>query len=556
MDCKPNEPLCQGDVLVACNADGTIGKTVKTCDASNNQKCMNGACVSPCDTAAATHSYIGCDYWAATLLNAQLDARFDFAIAVANPLQVSDVVTNPNAEVVVTRSGAEQARATVAPGEVKTINLPWVPELSQNGQFDAEQSVQSLAGGYHIVSTMPVTVYQFNPLEYEIMVQPGEKCSSPNDVPPLCHSYSNDASILLPTTALQKDYIVAARQTYALLTTPNFFNPRPQPTSTPGYFAVVATVDNTNVTVTYSAYTAGGTNLDQQKPGDVQTYSLSQGDVLQIISRKDRPKTWTPGSPPPAPCVAMTQDTQGTYCDLGKSYDLTGTRITADHPVEVFGGHSCSFVPYNKWACDHLEEVIFPLDTWGKEVLGVQTPPQTVGEVNYWRVISGVDGNMITFDPPVTPTAMLDTGQWIEFAASDGFHVKGTGRLMVAQYMEGENAIDLSLGVGDPSIGLAVPVEQYRKNYDFLNPGTYMTSTITIMGPTGASITLDQQVMTIDPNNQVIGNSGFGFLWIDLMAGAHHVSSDMPFGIAVSGIAPYTSYLYPGGLNLNELAPQ
>jgi len=86
-DCEPNVPFCQGDVAVACNADGTIGKTLKSCDTSNNEKCMGGTCQTPCDVAAGTHSYIACDYWPVTLLNAELDARFDFAVAVANPLR-------------------------------------------------------------------------------------------------------------------------------------------------------------------------------------------------------------------------------------------------------------------------------------------------------------------------------------------------------------------------------------------------------------------------------------------------------------------------------------
>ncbi len=165
---------------------------------------------------------------------------------------------------------------------------------------------------------------------------------------------------------------------------------------------------------------------------------------------------------------------------------------------------------------------------------------------------------MVTFDPPdVAPATMLNTGEWIEFGAANGFHVKGTGRLALAQYMEGENAVvTAGVGLGDPSLTMAAPVEQYRMSYDFLSPDTYTASALTVIAPLGASITLDQQVMPIGNGNS-IGGSGFGFLWINnLNAGAHHVSSNQPFGIGVSGVAPYTSYVYAGGLNLNQLAPQ
>src|SRR5579883_999124 len=178
-------------------------------------------------------------------------------------------------------------------------------------------------------------------------------------------------------------------------------------------------------------------------------YQLDSGDVLQIISRKDLPATWDPNKPA-SPCVSMTQDPQGTYCDLGRHYDLTGTRISADKPIEVFGGHSCTFVPFDKWACDHLESTIFPLETWGQKVIVVQTEPQVAMEPNVFRVVSGSDNNMISFDPPtVHAPVMLNTGQYVEFVAQGGFLATGTGRTAVGQYMVGENYFgSTSAGVG------------------------------------------------------------------------------------------------------------
>jgi hypothetical protein len=388
-DCVAGEPVCQGQMVIACNADGTLGATVKTCDTASNEQCNAGACQSPCDVAAGTHSYIGCDYWAVTLLNSQIDPNFDYAVVIANPLQVGDVtVTNPAAHVSITIGGTDAVPPfDVMPGEVVTKLLPWVTDLSQNpAPLQGEQSAQVSGGAYHIVSSLPVTVYQFNSLEFEKNLM---HCQQPQDPPGMCHSYTNDASILLPTAALEKDYLVVARQTYALLQPANFQNPNPSASATPGFFAVVATQDGTNVAVTFSANTVAGESLAAHAPGDSDTYTLDAGDVLEIVSRKDLPANWNIINPPQKPCVQMTQDVQGTYCDLGKDYDLTGTKVTADKPVEVFGGHSCSFVPYNKWACDHLEEVMFPVGTWGKEVLAVQSPPEANGEPNAGGAVHG-----------------------------------------------------------------------------------------------------------------------------------------------------------------------
>src|SRR5437879_3722220 len=95
MDCSAGKTFCEAhsDVVLQCNADGTVGAIVKECDTSNGETCKDGACLSPCEVAGAQHSYIGCDYWPVTLLNHELDPLFDFAVAVANPQQVGEVVT-------------------------------------------------------------------------------------------------------------------------------------------------------------------------------------------------------------------------------------------------------------------------------------------------------------------------------------------------------------------------------------------------------------------------------------------------------------------------------
>lgn len=564
MDCDPGKTFCDMDSVRLCNMDGSIGPVQKICDSMSNEKCSAGNCLTACDTAAASHAYIGCDYWPVTLLNAELDSQFDFAVAVANPLTVGDVVTNGPARVKVVQGGQPcdpngdlsdgVAYATVSPGQVKTLLLPWVQELSQNGMLPS--SVQSSEGAYHLCSSLPVTVYQFNPLQFEKNLT---KCSSPNDRPPLCHSYTNDASILLPSSVLQREYIVASRGSFGLQIAPTPQNKNPAAQTTPGFFAVVATQANTHVTVTYSAYASAGINLDEQKPGDKVTYDLALGDVLEIVSK--RPK-WDPKNPKP-PCQNITTDGQGTYCDLGKDYDLTGTSIVADKPIAVFGGHSCAFVPYNKWACDHLEEQIIPLDTWGKQTLAVQTPPAVMGEKNMFRIIAGSNMTTVTLDPPLQKPTMMMAGEWFDVTLAGGLNVTATTmdtsqpRVLVEQFMVGENAtIQFNFdGVGDPSMGIAVPIEQWRKNYDFLTPETYTKSHVTVIGRAGMSYKIDGNDMMLG-HNVLIGATDYAYEWIPLPAGAHHISSDEPFGINVSGLAAFTSYLYPGGLNLFELLPQ
>ena len=523
-DCQAAQNSCQNGDVVSCNPNGTWGKMVKHC---GDGSCVNGACRTACDAAAESHSYIGCDYWPTTTLTSRLNPEFEFAVAIANPLVQEDGTPGGLAQVTITRGLKQIAQRTVAPGTVETIVLPWVQELAQLGGCVGlqcyslqEKSVRVEGGAYHLVSTLPVTVYQFSPLQFE-QAETANCWDWPKTG--VCHSLTNDASILLPSTALGEEYLVMARQSMQL--------ERP----VPGFAAIVATADNTKVTVTSSAYTASGPGVPELSPGSVANYSLMKGDVLELVSAY--------------PNICQTSG----FCDLGPKYDLTGTRINSDKPIQVIGGHACSYVPYNAQACDHLEEQISPLATWGKTVAVAQTRPQTLKDVNLWRILSGSDQNQITFDPPTAHGPVkLNAGQYLEFAFQGAFQAQGTGRVAVGQYMVGQ--VFTGAKVGDPSMGLGVPVEQYRSSYDFLSPATYTKNDLTVIAPLPAKLTLDGQAVPSSPFP--IGDTGLGYRYIALLPGAHHITGSAPFGITVSGIAAYTSYLFVGGQALNKIAVQ
>jgi hypothetical protein len=116
-----------------------------------------------CADAVANSSYVGCDFWPTVVYN-PVYATFDFAAVVAN------AGTTP-AEVTVSRNGM-MTSVTVQPGSLQAIKLPWVAEL-KGADFDAKtqgarptKSVRAAGGAYHLVSTVPVTAWQFNPLQY------------------------------------------------------------------------------------------------------------------------------------------------------------------------------------------------------------------------------------------------------------------------------------------------------------------------------------------------------------------------------------------------------
>ena len=120
--------------------------------------------------------------------------------------------------------------------------------------------------------------------------------------------------------------------------------------------------------------------------------------------------------------------------------------------------------------------------------------------------------------------------------------------------MVGQDAAPAA-GTGDPAMTLAVPTAQYRTSYQFHAPTNYVSNFVNVTAPSGATVTLDGQPI---PGSSflAVGSSGFGVAKVALSNtgnGSHLAESSMPFGITVYGYGTYTSYWYPGGLDLTPI---
>lgn len=105
---------------------------------------------------------------------------------------------------------------------------------------------------------------------------------------------------------------------------------------------------------------------------------------------------------------------------------------------------------------------------------------------------------------------------------------------------------------------LEVPIEQFRNRYDVLIPSTYRLNYVNVTAPAGAEVTLDGN--DLDPA-RVRGpfpvGAGLEVRVVQVDGGAHTLATrdGRPFGAKVYGVAAYTSYMYPGGLNLSPINP-
>ncbi|MDF1562252.1 MAG: hypothetical protein P1V51_04365 [Deltaproteobacteria bacterium] len=571
--CTPGVRACQGSQLMECNAGGTGLDLVEDC-AATGKGCQGDVCVSLCDQAVAQNSYIGCEYWPVVLANS-VDARFhsDFAVVVSNPNVSPATVTVNNA------AGTQVASTTVAAGQLATINLPWNAldaRVAGAGQNEMVPHTAKGAIAYRLVSDVPVTAYQYNPLS-SVYAGPCLEGNTPDNP---CYSFSNDASLLLPAH-VYGDAAASPASTYLSMAMPHaklhidlvcvdpiFGNSNwgSADLAQPAFTAIVATAPGTtSVTVNPRGAIATGDGVPVQiGPGQVTTFTLQQYEVLQLASAPSGSPTTVSGQR--GPLGSDLDCLFGSYYFFDTHYewpasDLTGSIITSDKPVAVYGGAECRFMPYGEWACDHMEQQLFPFENWGFEYVGTHsTPTGTSDPGDIWRVVAAADNTVVTFTPPSACStcsggqATLSAGQKLEFQTNQDFMVSSPDAahpFMLVQYFVGQNATGSN--VGDPTMILSVPTAQYRNDYAFTTPLTIAQDYVNIVKPTGADVSIDG--VLVSPAGGWVPIPGTP--WVRGRAtvsdGAHRVSATAPIGLTVYGYDEYVSYGYPGGLDLRPI---
>jgi hypothetical protein len=544
--CTPGSVQCgQDGARKLCRDDGSGFDDAAPCDEASGERCSvaSGGCEDLCAAAEAEHSYVGCDYWAVATSNSQLAFEGQDAEGLCQPFTFAVIVANAEgipANVTVQSPGREPRMVTVAPSETQTIDLPCSRELKGKPKHDL-LSVRTTKGAHHITSDVPVTVYQFNPLEFK-----GTGADGGTE-----YSYTNDASLLLPTSSMTGNYVAIAQPTLLHKLIPKDDTLPTVTHSGPGFVAIIGVdAEPTEVEIISSAYTqptADG-SLPALAPGDHQKVTLAQGEVLQLASA-------VPESCPDKPDEQIPGGTI-TYCHVGNEFDLTGTQIIAQGKVSVISGHDCVFLPRNRWACDHLEETMFPVEAWGKEVAVSlsETVACQAKLPNVVRVLSRSDGNRITFTPAVHAPVTLGQNEFVELEFSQDFRVNGSDAILVAQFLLGQEYngrhTSGSFGKGDPSMSLAIPTEQWRKRYPFLTPETYTDNYVNVIARAHQLVLLDGGAVS---GFTPVKGTNLSTARIPIKAGQHVIESQQPFGIVLYGYAPYTSYMMPGGLDLNPI---
>ena len=505
--CSPGKRVCKAPTLVQeCNADGTAWVDAEICPKGGI--CDDGVCKSPCYVNIKDGSYLGCEYWALDLDNIEESEHAEVGVVVSVPTIYAGTnvqITNYNTGAVLTPAQLGVADTYVEAGEVEVFKLP--------PGFDIDGSVLTNKS-FRIETTSPVAVHQFNPLNGEGV-------------------FSNDASLLLPSSVTGSQYIVMS-----------WPHRGDGPMDLRGFVAVVATQPGgTTVDVTPTAAIAAGTDLPAIPIGHKQVFNLQQGQIINL----------------------ETEAIHGA--------DLTGTIINATQKISVIAGHECANVPLGITASDHLEQQLFPLETWSNEYVADAFKPRSPTQIDVWRVMAGANDVTVTTTPPVPgyETFVLQRGAWLQFATAASVHIEGDGPLMVGHYLTGANypgAVDVqaceqtAVGkpepIGDPAFTLAAPVKRYLKEYAVLTPSGYMNDYLNFVAKPGTTISIETCDMsggqcTSQPLNAsfvAIPGSGYSVATVPVVPGIHRLTGDQAFGLTAYGYDCDVSYAYPGGLKL------
>jgi len=529
-ECVPSQPTCSGNDVHSCKEDGTIGEKIETCDVNKGAFCVDGACSTECQLNEGSPSNVGCEFWAVQLPNERNSGGFSIPAAEQPWGVVLSNASPATARVVIDYNAAPPGEPMslqlvtaldIPPLGLRQIQLPKRHITGQPTQPDPPGPPYTWlsSGAFRITSSVPIIAYQLNTLT--------------ND-------YSNDASLLLPRTGLGTQHRILGYPTANPIFIPGLAPPGIPDRSS---VTVVGVSPNTVVTITSSTTTNGNSQgIAPLQPGEKVTVTLGPYDVFNLASD-------------------------------GMPGDMTGTIVESTLPVAVFSsgerailpGQNKPPVPRPDWGqdsslccTDHIEEQIFPVTSLGSKFVITRSPPRTKGtylEPDLLRFLGVAESTQVrTSLPPPDHVFNLEPGQLREVWTTTDVIVESDKPVMIGQLLVSQTYTDAH--IGDPSLTIFPPVEQYRKGYIFLIPPSWTSNYVVIATPVNNTFDLDGSPLPNTCHQEKIGTldgTEYEVLRCPLDAGTHRLTGEEPFGITAYGYGNAGSFAFVGGADVKKI---
>ena len=491
---------------------------VTTCSA--DQGCGAMGCVPACEAAQENKSTIGCDYYSVDPDIISEARGACFAAFIANTWDGPATIQVERAGVMLPSTIAYLPTGTgqsitytplpggqLASGQVAIVFLggdpgapvaPCPPGVQVGYPPDPTVPGTGIGNAFHITTSVPVVAYDIFPY--------GGGAAA-----------ATSATLLLPTTAWDTNYI--AIDAYAQSQIAASAGAEPS-------IDIVASVDNTHVTISPTVAIVGGPGVAPAAAGTPTVYTLNKGQVLQF----------------------------------SQPQELIGSVIQADQPIGHWAGASCLNIPVDIAACDSAHQQIPPVKALGHEYVAVRYRNRFAGQEESppWRMVGAVDGTILSYDPapPTGAPVSLKLGQLVEFNSNGGFTVKSQDDMhpfYMSAHMTGCQETDPAPSSdcrGDPEFVNVIPPQQYLASYTFFTDPTYPETNLVLIRTksTGQFEDVKLDCLTSPISGWApIGSAGnYEFARIDLVTGnfqgqngcdngRHQITSNGTFGLAVWG---------------------
>lgn len=273
---------------------------------------------------------------------------------------------------------------------------------------------------------------------------------------------------------------------------------------------------------------------------------------------------------------------------LVQDAELSGTLITSNKPVGVWGGASCLTIDVTDGACDTAHQQVPPTWALGHRYAAVRYPNRFPGqeEVVPWRLVGIVDDTELRYEPGAPPgaPAALHRGEVVELWAPGPFVVTSQDAdhpFYVSAHMTGCARVsppptpELNDCRGDPEFVNVVPLDQYLARYTFFTDPTFPETHLILIRERHeegfADVTVD--CAGVVSGWQPIDAAGdHEYAYVTLVTGdfasvngcrngLHRAASARPFGLIVWGWGSaatttqttHNSYAYPAGASLRPI---
>ncbi len=500
--CTPGSaPVCDGDEIAGCNADGSGLVVVQSCGSSG---CTDGVCNDPC---SGRTDLLGCEFYTAAFeLNPTTCTFTCFSGnciagvcvgADATP-QVDLIAYNPNPTPSLVRlldnAGTVRTSATVEPDSWARLTIPRLTDIA---------GTQRSNRYWRITAALPVALWHEGPSTE------------------LADPVTNDVTRVFPVSAFGTEYVSVGFPADANRFT--YFRP--------AQTAIVSADDATITLDTAGAGVASGGGVAAIAADSTSAISMTTNRLLSI----------TPSAP---------------------DGDLSGTRFSGTLPFALFSTHGCADIPAGVAYCDTLVEQLPPLNVAAGTDFVIAKSPARGTEDDIIRVTAtATSGSTQIATLPLSTLVTLDPGETYEFRTRQNIQLTASQPVMVHQYLVGGeypepgqtcdfgSRIGCAIpdrcdggGDGDPALSIVIPIGHWSTEHYVYLPEVFPVGTVTVTTTTGTTVLVDG----VAAGGTVEVTPGFEIRRIRPGSGVHRITTSTPSAVLVTGYGCRSSYAYSG----------